>query len=58
MLYDTPGTLSDDEVYALVAWLLNQNGIIQEQPIKDAGIELLAPVSRAARGEGGGCALP
>jgi cytochrome c len=36
MPYDTPGTLSDDEVYALVAWLLNQNGIIPDDAVMNA----------------------
>lgn len=36
MPFDTPGILSDDEVYALVAWLLNQNGIIPDDAVMNA----------------------
>ena len=36
MPYDTPGILSDDEVYAITAWLLNQNGIIADDAVMDA----------------------
>ena len=31
-----PGSLTHDEVYALVAFLLYQNGIIQETDVMDA----------------------
>ena len=30
MPYDQPGTLKSDEVYSLVGWILNANGIIGE----------------------------
>ena len=36
MPYMTPGFLSDDEVYALTAWLLNQNGPIPDDVVMDA----------------------
>jgi cytochrome c len=36
MPYETPGILTDDEVYAITAWLLNQNGIIDDEAIMDA----------------------
>ena len=36
MPYNTPGILTDDEVYALTAWLLNQNGLIPDDAIMDA----------------------
>jgi cytochrome c len=36
MPYPTPGILTDDEVYALTAWLLNQNGLIADDAIMDA----------------------
>jgi cytochrome c len=36
MPYDTPGILTDDEVYALVAWLLNQNGIVPDDAVMNA----------------------
>ena len=32
-----PGTLSADDAYALVAWLLARNGIIAEDAVMDAG---------------------
>jgi cytochrome c len=31
-----PQSLTPDEVYALVAWLLHQNGIIQPDAVMDA----------------------
>ena len=36
MPYDRPGRLSNDEVYALTAFLLFRNGIIQDTDIMDA----------------------
>lgn len=36
MPWDRPGTLSDDEVYAVVAWLLNANGLAPEDAVMDA----------------------
>jgi cytochrome c len=42
-----PGSLSPDEVYGLVAWLLAQNGIISEDVVMNA--ETLPEVSMPAR---------
>jgi cytochrome c len=36
MPYTAPGSLSDDEVYAIAAWLLNQNGLIANDAVMDA----------------------
>lgn len=36
MPYYAPGSLSDDEVYAVVAYLLNQNEIIADNVVMDA----------------------
>ena len=36
MPYNAPGSLSDDEVYAIVAYLLNQNKIITEDTVMNA----------------------
>ncbi|WP_299593178.1 cytochrome c [uncultured Tateyamaria sp.] len=36
MPYYAPGSLSDDEVYSIVAYLLNQNEIITDDAIMDA----------------------
>lgn len=36
MPFDRPGSLTDDEVYSVAAWLLNQNGIIPESAVMDA----------------------
>lgn len=36
MPYSAPQSLASDEVYALVAWLLYQNGIVPEDAIMDA----------------------
>jgi cytochrome c len=36
MPFDEPGSLTADEVYALVAFLLNENGIIAEDAVMDA----------------------
>jgi cytochrome c len=36
MPFDTPGILSDAEVYAITAWLLNQNGTIPDDAVMDA----------------------
>ncbi len=48
MPWDRPGSLSDDEVYAVVAWLLYQNGLIEEGVTLDA--ETLAGVTMPAMG--------
>ena len=37
MPYTTPQSLTPDEVYSLVAWLLYRNGIIAEDTVMDAG---------------------
>jgi cytochrome c len=36
MPFEAPGALSDDDVYSVVAWLLNQNGIIPDDAVMDA----------------------
>jgi cytochrome c len=36
MPWDAPGTLSDDEVYELVAWVLFQNRIVADSQCLDA----------------------
>jgi S-disulfanyl-L-cysteine oxidoreductase SoxD len=36
MPFDAPQSLTSDEIYAVIAWLLHQNGIIAEQTILDA----------------------
>lgn len=36
MPLDAPGSLTDEEVYSLTAWLLFQNGLIEESDIMDA----------------------
>ena len=36
MPLDAPGSLSDDECYALTAYLLHANGLIEEQDVMDA----------------------
>lgn len=36
MPFDRPGSLTDDEVYAVAAWLLNQNQIIGENEVMNA----------------------
>ena len=36
MPYDRPGTLTVDEVYAVTAYLLHRNGIIEEADVMDA----------------------
>jgi cytochrome c len=36
MPYDRPGRLTNDEVYALTAYLLFRNGIIEETDVLDA----------------------
>ncbi|MEW6543093.1 MAG: cytochrome c [Nitrospirota bacterium] len=36
MPYQAPGSLQPDEVYALVAWILFQNGIVTEDTVMDA----------------------
>jgi cytochrome c len=43
-----PGTLSSDEVYSVVAWLLARNGIITEAEVMTA--ESLPKVAMPARG--------
>ena len=36
MPFDAPQSLSSDEIYSVIAWLLHQNGIIAEQTVVDA----------------------
>jgi cytochrome c len=36
MPFDAPQSLSPDDVYSVVAWLLHQNGIIDEVTMMDA----------------------
>jgi S-disulfanyl-L-cysteine oxidoreductase SoxD len=36
MPYQAPGTLSDDEVYAVTAYLLHENGIVDAEAVLDA----------------------
>lgn len=36
MPYIAPGMLRDEEVYAITAWLLNQNGLIPDDAVMDA----------------------
>jgi len=36
MPFDAPQSLTSDEIYSVIAWLLHQNGIITEQTIIDA----------------------
>ncbi|MBI4330239.1 MAG: cytochrome c [Chloroflexi bacterium] len=36
MPFNAPGSLKDDEVYAVVAWLLNQNKIIGDNDVMDS----------------------
>ena len=36
MPWDRPGSLSNQEVYAVVAWLLNQNGLVPDNAVMDA----------------------
>lgn len=48
MPYDRPGSLRDDEVYALVAYLLWRNGIVEEDAVMDP--ETLPDVVMPARG--------
>lgn len=47
MPYDRPGSLTDGEVYALTAWLLWKNGLIDETFVMDA--ETLPAVVMPAR---------
>lgn len=47
MPYDRPGILSDDETYAVTAWLLYRNGIIQQEEVMTA--ETLAEVRMPGR---------
>ncbi len=49
MPYDRPGRLSNDEVYALTAFLLFRNGIIEETDVMDA--KSLAHVQMPHRAE-------
>lgn len=37
MPFTAPQSLTSDEVYSLVAWLLHQNGIISKDAVMDAG---------------------
>lgn len=43
-----PGTLSDDEVYAVVAWLLHENGLVEEDAVM--GPESLPAVEMPGQG--------
>ena len=36
MPFNAPGSLNSDEVYSVIAWLLFQNGIVQEDAVIDA----------------------
>lgn len=36
MPFNAPGSLTGDEVYSVIAWLLFQNGIVQEDAVIDA----------------------
>ncbi|MBX3332265.1 MAG: hypothetical protein KF722_17840 [Nitrospira sp.] len=36
MPFNAPQSLTPDEIYALVAWLLQQNGIVTEDTVLDA----------------------
>jgi S-disulfanyl-L-cysteine oxidoreductase SoxD len=47
MPFDAPQSLSSDEIYAVIAWLLHQNGIIAEQTVLDA--QTLASVNMPNR---------
>ncbi|MBI2871690.1 MAG: cytochrome c [Chloroflexi bacterium] len=47
MPFDKPGSLTNDEVYAVVAWLLNQNKIIGEKDVMNA--QTLAKVQMPVR---------
>jgi hypothetical protein len=38
MPFNAPQSLTPDEVYALTAWLLHQNGIVAEDVILDARV--------------------
>jgi S-disulfanyl-L-cysteine oxidoreductase SoxD len=35
MPQDSPGTLTADETYAVIAWILHQNGLVQEDAVMD-----------------------
>ena len=48
MPYDRPGTLTPDETYALVAWLLAENGVVPRTAVMDA--RTLPAVRLPARG--------
>jgi len=48
MPMQAPGTLSSDQVYAVVAWLLHRNGIVEEDAVLDR--ESLAGVEMPAQG--------
>jgi cytochrome c len=36
MPFNAPGSLNSDEIYSVIAWLLFQNGIVQEDAVIDA----------------------
>ena len=36
MPFDRPGTLSNDEIYAVTAYLLYANGLVRESDVVDA----------------------
>lgn len=48
MPMQNPGTLSADEVYAVVAWILHRNGLVEEDAVLDA--ESLPRVEMPGRG--------
>ena len=41
MPYDRPGVLTDDEAYAVTAYLLLRKGIISEEDVRDAQISVI-----------------
>jgi len=47
MPWDAPGTLTDDQVYAVVAWILAENGVIERTAIMNA--ETLPQVAMPGR---------
>jgi len=47
MPFSAPQSLTSDEIYALVAWLLHQNGIVAEDTLLDAsGLSLIQMPNR------------
>ena len=37
MPQDRPGSLAADDTYAVIAWILNRNGIVGDDAVMDAG---------------------